>query len=86
MLENGLGQRKPLDGYRPAVYRVRVSTVTEIKEAVTKLPPRKKQALARWLQSQISDDFSDQEMMAIAAEGARALDTREAADAKRKSR
>jgi hypothetical protein len=55
-----------------------VSTVTEIKEAVTKLPPRKKRALARWLQGQIGDHLSDQEMMAIAAEGARALDRREA--------
>ena len=63
-----------------------MSTVTEIKEAVTKLPPRKKQALARWLQSQIHDQLTDQDMMAIAAEGARALDKREAADAKRKAR
>jgi hypothetical protein len=69
-----------------AAYSVRVSTVTEIKEAVIKLPPRKKQALARWLQSQLGDHLSDQEMMAIAAEGARALDRREAADAKRKAR
>jgi hypothetical protein len=67
-------------------YRIRVSTVAEIKEAVTKLPPRKKQALARWLQSQIDDHLSEQEMMAIAADGARALDRREAADAKRKAR
>jgi hypothetical protein len=63
-----------------------VSTVTEIKDAVTKLPPRKKQALARWLQNQIGDHLADQEMMAVAAEGARALDRREAADAKRKTR
>jgi hypothetical protein len=63
-----------------------VSTVTEIKEAVTKLPPRKKQALARWLQNQIDDHFTNQEMMAIAADGAQALDRREAADAKRKTR
>jgi hypothetical protein len=63
-----------------------VSTVTEIKQAVIKLPPRKKQALARWLQTRIGDHLSDQEMMAIAAEGARALDRREAVDAKRKAR
>jgi hypothetical protein len=63
-----------------------VSTVAEIKDAVIKLPPKKKQALARWLQSQISDHLNDEEMMAIAAEGARALDRREAADAKRKTR
>jgi hypothetical protein len=53
---------------------------------VIKLPPREKQALARWLQSQLGDHLSDQEMMTIAAEGARALDRREAADAKRKAR
>jgi len=76
----------PLDGNLPGVYRCFVSTVTEIKEAVTRLPPRKKQALARWLQSQIGDHLSDQEMMTIAAKGARALDRREAADAKRKTR
>ena len=75
-----------LDGYGGADYSVRVSTIAEIKEAVIKLPPRKKQALARWLQSQLGDHLSDQEMMAIAAEGARALDRREAADAKRKAR
>ena len=60
-----------------------VSTVAEIKRAVTKLAPRKKVALAKWLQSQVSDGFTNEEMMAIAAEGARALDKREAADAKR---
>jgi hypothetical protein len=63
-----------------------VSTVTEIKRAVTKLPSRQKLALARWLQTQVTDGLTDDEMMAIAAEGARALDKREAADAKRKSR
>ena len=75
-----------LDGCGGAAYSLCVSTVAEIKEAVIKLPPRKKQALARWLQSQLGDHLSDQEMMAIAAEGARALDRREAADAKRKAR
>ncbi len=63
-----------------------MSTVTEIKEAVGKLPPRKKLALARWLQAQVDDRLNDEEMMAIAAEGARALDKREAAHAKRKAR
>ncbi len=57
----------------------------EIKQAVTKLTPRKKLALARWLQAQIDDRLSDEEMVAIAAEGARALDKREAADAKREA-
>jgi hypothetical protein len=63
-----------------------VSTVTEIEQAVSKLPQTKKLALARWLQAEVGDQLSDDEMMAIAAVGARALDKREAAYAKRKSR
>lgn len=63
-----------------------MSTVTEIKQAVIRLPPRKKLALARWLRAQLDDRLCDEEMMAIAAEGARALDEREAAYAKRKAR
>ena len=54
-----------------------MSTVMEIKQAVSKLPPRQKRALARWLQAQVDDHLNDEEMMAIAAEGARALDKRE---------
>ena len=54
-----------------------MSTVTEIKQAVSKLPPRKKLALVRWLQTQVDDHLNDEEMMAIAAEGARALEKRE---------
>jgi hypothetical protein len=63
-----------------------MSTVTEIKQAVRKLPSRKKLALARWLRTQVDDRLSDEGLMAIAAEGARALDRREAAYAKRKTR
>ena len=63
-----------------------MSTVTEIKQAVSRLPSRKKLALAQWLQAQVDDRLSDDEMMAVAAEGARALDKREAAYAKRKAR
>jgi hypothetical protein len=63
-----------------------MSTVTEIKQAVSKLPSRKKLALARWLRTQVDDRLSDEELMAIAAEGARALDRRESAYAKRKTR
>ena len=63
-----------------------MSTVTEIKQAVSKLPSRKKLELARWLQKQVGDRLSDEEMMAIAADGARALDRREAAYAKRTAR
>jgi hypothetical protein len=63
-----------------------VSTVTEIKQAVLNLPPRKKAALARWLHAQVDDRLSDEEMMSIAAEGARSLDKREANDAKSRPR
>lgn len=63
-----------------------MSTVAEIKEAVSKLPSGKKRALARWLQAQVDDRLSDDEMMAIATNGARALDKRESAYAKRKAR
>jgi hypothetical protein len=63
-----------------------VSTVAEIKEAVIRLPERQKIQFARWMQTQISDRLSDDEMMAIAAEGARVLDRREARYAKRKTR
>ena len=63
-----------------------MSTVTEIKQAVSKLPQRKVLALVQWLHAQVDDRLRDQEMMAIAAEGARTLDKREAAYAKRKAR
>ena len=63
-----------------------MSTVTEIKHALSKLPSREKLALARWLQTQVDDRLSDDLMMGIAAEGARAMDKREAAYAKRKAR
>ena len=67
-------------------YGALMSTVAEIKRAVSKLPPRKRLALARWLQTEVGDRLSDEEMMAIATEGARALDKREAAYAKRTAR
>ena len=69
-----------------AGYPTGMSTVREIKQAVTKLPQRKKLALVQWLHAQVDDRLRDEEMMAIAAEGARALDKREAAYAKRKAR
>ena len=56
-----------------------MSTVAEIKGAVSKLPPGQKRALAKWLQAKVDDRLSDDEMMGIATEGARALDKREAA-------
>jgi hypothetical protein len=49
-----------------------MSTVAEIKEAVTRLPERQKIQFARWMQTQISDCLSDDKMMKIGAEGARA--------------
>lgn len=63
-----------------------MSTVTEIKQAVGKLPQRKKLALVRWLHTHVEDRLSGEEMMAIAAAGARALEQREAAYARRKAR
>ena len=63
-----------------------MSTVTEIMQAVTRLPGRQKVKLARWLQSQVDDHLNDEGLMKIAAEGAIALDKREARYAKRKAR
>ena len=62
-----------------AGYRAGMSTVTEIKQAVSRLPQRKKLALVQWLHTQVDDRLNDDELMALAAEGARALDKREAA-------
>jgi hypothetical protein len=63
-----------------------VSTVAEIKEAVTRLSERKKIQFTRWMQTQVDDSLNVDEMMAIAAEGARTLDRREARYAKHKAR
>ena len=63
-----------------------MSTVAEIKEPIARLPKRGKIQFARWMQAQVSDRLSDDEMMTVAAEGARALDRREAQYAKRKAR
>jgi hypothetical protein len=60
--------------------------VSQIKAAVDRLPDRQKRSLARWLQTQVNDRMTDDDLMAIAAEGARELDQREERDAKRKSR
>ena len=53
-----------------------MSTVAEIKQAVTRLPERQKIKLAHWLKSQVDDRLDDEELMKIAAEGARAPDKR----------
>ena len=37
-----------------------MSTVTEIKQAVSKLPSRKKRELVRWMQTQVGGDESDE--------------------------
>ncbi len=63
-----------------------MTTVTEIKRAAGRLPRRKKRALVRWLQGQVEDRLSDEAMMAVAAEGARALDKREGTEAAGKTR
>ena len=63
-----------------------MSTVAEIKEAFKRLPDRQKAQLARWLQAQTDDRLNDEELMRLAAGGARALDQREAEHAKRKTR
>ena len=63
-----------------------MSTVAEIKLAVARLPERQKIKLATWLQAQVDDRLNDEELMRLAAEGARALDKREAQYAKRKAR
>ena len=63
-----------------------MSTVVEIKEAARRLRPQRKAALAKWLRSQVDDQLTDDAMMAIAAEGARALDKREATYAAGKKR
>jgi hypothetical protein len=75
-----------LEIWNQLIQRMGMSTVAEIKEAVTRLPERQKIQFARWMQTQINDRLSDGEMMEIAAEGARALDRREAHYAKRKAR
>ena len=62
-----------------------MSTVAEIKEAVTRLPERKKVQFARWMLAQIPDRLNDDEMMAIAAEGARDHEQRELESALRHS-
>jgi hypothetical protein len=69
-----------------AVILCAMSTVAEIKQAVTRLPERQKIKLACWLQAQVDDRLNDEELMKIAAEGARVLDKREAQYAKRKTR
>jgi hypothetical protein len=63
-----------------------MSTVAEIKHAFARLPERRKAQLARWVQTQVNDRLSDDALMALASEGARALDQREAQDANRKPR
>jgi hypothetical protein len=48
-----------------------MKTLLEMKRAFTRLPKPQKVQFARWLQTQVDDRLSDDEMMAIAAAGAR---------------
>jgi len=63
-----------------------MSTVAEMKQAFSRLPGPKKIEFVRWVQTQVTDRLSDEELMELAAEGARALDKREADHAKRETR
>lgn len=62
-----------------------MSTVLEMKRAFARLPELQKIQFARWLQTQVDNRLSDDEKMAIAAEGARKLDRREAQDGRSKA-
>ena len=55
---------------RTRAYSRSISSVMEIKQAVVTLPPRKKLALARWMDAQLDDRLGDEDITAIAAEGA----------------
>jgi hypothetical protein len=44
-----------------------MSTITEIQEAIAKLPPKEKSALAAWLQSQDELRMSEREEAALLA-------------------
>ena len=60
-----------------------MSTVTEIKEAVSKLPSRKKLAMIRWMRTQVDDRQSDRGTVVRAGVGTRKPDKRETAEARR---
>jgi hypothetical protein len=53
-----------------------MSTVAEIKEAVTQLPERKKIQFARWMQTQLPGRLEDDEMLALTTEDSQANDQR----------
>jgi hypothetical protein len=63
-----------------------MSTVADMKQAFVRLPQKDKQRFARWLKAQVKDSLTDDELMEIAAEGARRLDKREVEYAKRAAR
>jgi predicted transcriptional regulator len=47
--------------------KIDMSTITEIQEAIAKLPPKEKSALAAWLQSQDELRMSEREEAALLA-------------------
>jgi hypothetical protein len=57
-----------------------MSTITEIQEAIEKLPPGEKSALAAWLQSQEEPIMSEAEEKALLARLDKAADELEAGD------
>ena len=85
-ITNSQGTGGSLKSARPWFNIICMSTVLEMKQAFIRLPERQRVRFARWLQTQVDDRLSDDEMMAVAAEGARALDRREARLARRKAR
>jgi len=57
-----------------------MSTMTEIQQAIEKLPPKEKKALSAWLSSQADSEMSEQEEAALLASldrAARQLDAGE---------
>ena len=78
-------QDTPLELSNELVQNNPVSTVAEIKEAAARLPERQKGQIARWMQTLIPDRLNDDEMMEIAAEGARAQEQQELESALRHS-
>jgi len=74
----GLMETSAVDAETSDGYVCAMRTVAEIKQAFMRLPDRQRINLARSLQTQVDDRLSDDELMKLAADGARALDRREA--------
>ena len=76
-----LNRRLPRDTRR--VFSEQMSTVTEIKKAVSKLPSRKKLAMIRWMRTQVNDRPGDRGAVVRAGTGTRKSDKRDTAEARR---